>query len=624
MAFQCQVQGKFMEQNSLIQLAVFLAAAALAAPLAKRMKVGSVLGYLGAGILIGPSGIGKFYSVYEVENILHFAEFGVVLLLFVIGLELRPQRLLKMRSAIFGLGSGQVFISGAILSLIAMAAGFTVTSSLVLGFALSLSSTAFVIQVLDEKGELSKRHGRMAFSVLLFQDLFAIPLIAITPFLAANANLAEGVSFLSILKGIAIIGFVIVVGKFLLERMYKLIAATGVTEAMTASALLTVVSVAILMKWAGLSAALGAFIAGALLAESSYRHQIQADIKPFEGLLLGLFFTAIGMSLDISLLLEDPWMIFAMVIIIIATKAIVLYILGIIWGLTSYSSRRLAFVLCQGGEFAFVIFTTADMGGVIAKDTAQLLTLAVTLSMIATPFLLILDDFLVSKKKKQDADFDQPPEEKGHVIIAGFGRFGQIFARILQAKRIPFTALDKSPEHVDFVKRFGNKIYYGDATRLEVLRAAQIEKASALVIAIDDVEGSLRMVQMIKQNYPDLDLYVRARNRRHVYQLLHLGVEKISRETFLSALDLTKEVLIGLGEKPSDVEKDINTFRDTDRSFLYEDYKHYTDQEKLQARAKTAAKQLEELFERDALERKKAENEETKDIRNKNVVVASS
>ena len=466
-----------MEQHSLIQLAVFLAAAALAAPLAKRMKIGSVLGYLSAGILIGPSGIGNFYSVYEVENILHFAEFGVVLLLFVIGLELRPQRLLKMRSAIFGLGSSQVFASGIILALIAYAAGFTPTSAIVLGFALSLSSTAFVIQVLDEKGELSKRHGRMAFSVLLFQDLFAIPLIAITPFLAASASLAKGIDLLAISKAIAIIIFVILVGKFVLERMYKLIAATGVTEAMTASALLTVVSVAILMKWAGLSAALGAFIAGALLAESSYRHQIQADIQPFEGLLLGLFFTAIGMSLDISLLLEDPWMILCMVFIIIFVKASILYSLGLLWGLSNGSSRRLAFVLCQGGEFAFVIFTTANMGGVIAKDTSQLLTLAVTLSMIATPFLLLLDDLIAKKSKKTDTSFDKPPEEKGHVIIAGFGRFGQIFARILQAKRIPFTALDKSSEHVDFVKRFGNKIYYGDATRLEVLRAAQIGKS---------------------------------------------------------------------------------------------------------------------------------------------------
>ncbi len=613
-----------MEKTTLIQLAVFLAAAAIAAPLAKRLKIGSVLGYLAAGILIGPSGIGILYSVYEVENILHVAEFGVVLLLFVIGLELRPQRLLKMRSAIFGLGSAQVFITGLLLFAIALAAGFTPTAAFLIGFALSLSSTAFVIQVLDEKGELSKRHGRMSFSVLLFQDLFAIPLIAITPLLAANASLAQGVDLFTVAKGIATVAFVIIIGKYILEHMYRLIAATGVTEAMTASALLTVVSVALLMKWAGLSAALGAFIAGALLAESSYRHQIQADIKPFEGLLLGLFFTAIGMSLDISLLLEDPWMILAMVAIIVFVKALVLYILGLAWGLSSASSRRMAFVLCQGGEFAFVIFTTADMGGVIAKDTAQLLTLAVTLSMIATPFLLLLDDFFQQKETKDDRRYDQPPEAKGHVIIAGFGRFGQIIARILQAKKIPFTALDKSPEHVDFVKRFGNKIYYGDVTRLEVLRAAQIEKASALVIAIDDVEGSLQIVQMIQQNYPDLNLYVRARNRRHVYQLLHLGVEKISRETFLSALDLTKDVLIGLGERPSDAIRDINTFRDADRQHLYEDYKDYTDIEKLQARAKTAAKQLEELFERDIEDQEKEENDKNTELKNQQNALTAS
>ncbi len=601
-----------MEQHSLIQLAVFLAAAAIAAPLAKRLKIGSVLGYLGAGILIGPSGIGKLYSVYEVENILHFAEFGVVLLLFVIGLELRPQRLLTMRSSIFGLGSAQVFGSGILLSAICVMAGFTPTASILIGFALSLSSTAFVIQVLDEKGELTKRHGRMSFSVLLFQDLFAIPLIALTPFLAAHAKLTQGVDFIALAKAVGTILIVILVGKYVLDRMYKLIAATGVTEAMTASALLTVVSVTILMHWAGLSAALGAFIAGALLAESPYRHQIQADIKPFEGLLLGLFFTAIGMSLDISLLMDDPWMILAMVAIIILVKASVLFGLGLAWGLPSQSARRMALVLCQGGEFAFVVFTTADMGGVIAKDTAQLLTLAVTLSMIATPFLLLIDDFVnrkMAQRNSGDNGFEEPPEEKGHVIIAGFGRFGQVVARVLQAKRLPFTALDKSPEHVDFVKRYGNKIYYGDATRLEVLRAAQIEKAASLVIAIDDVEGSLRLAQMVKQNYPDLPIYVRAKNRRHVYQLLHLGVENISRETFLSALDMTKQVLIGLGQTPSSATKDTETFRDTDRQHLYEDYKHYTDVEKLQARAKTAAKQLQELFEREAQEAQKAEEE---------------
>ncbi len=593
-----------MEQHSLLQPAIFLAAAAIAAPLAKRLKVGSVLGYLGAGILIGASGLIQSHS--EVKGVLHVGEFGVVLLLFVIGLELRPQRLLSMRSSIFGLGSAQVFACGILLAIGALFAGPIFAVAVLIGFALSLSSTAFVIQVLDERGELSKRHGRMAFSILLFQDLFAIPLIAITPFLVAQGAESQTIDPLAILKGVGTIALVIFFGKFVLSRMYKLIAATGVTEAMTASALLTVVSVTILMEWAELSAALGAFIAGALLADSPYRHQLQADLKPFEGLLLGLFFTAIGISLNIPLLLANPWIILALTAGLILIKVVVLFVLGRLWGLPSQSARRMAFVLCQGGEFAFVIFTTAvNLNGVLSQEVVDWLTLVVTLSMIATPFLLLFDDMLnnvLERYKFKDLSFEEPPESKGHVIIAGFGRYGQVFARVLQAKHIPFTALDKSPEHVDFVKRYGNKIYYGDATRLEVLRAAQIEKAAALVIAIDDVEGCLRLAQMVKQNYPDLPLFVRARNRRHVYQLLHLGVENISRETFMSALDLTKDVLISLGEPPSKVARDIETFRNADRRMLYEDYKDYTDIEKLQARAKTAAKQLEELFEQDTVD----------------------
>ncbi|MGH1352704.1 MAG: cation:proton antiporter [Methyloligellaceae bacterium] len=612
-----------MEQHSLLQPAIFLAAAAIAAPLAKRLKVGSVLGYLGAGILIGASGLIQSHS--EVKGVLHVGEFGVVLLLFVIGLELRPQRLLSMRSSIFGLGSAQVFTCGVLLAIASLFAGPLFTVAILIGFALSLSSTAFVIQVLDEKGELSKRHGRMAFSILLFQDLFAIPLIAITPFLVAQGAQGQVINPLAILKAVGTIMVVVILGKFILSRMYKLIAATGVSEAMTASALLTVVSVTILMEWADLSAALGAFIAGALLADSPYRHQLQADLKPFEGLLLGLFFTAIGISLNIDLLLANPWIIIAMTCGLILIKVSVLFILGRIWGLSNQSARRMAFVLCQGGEFAFVIFTTAvNLNGAVSQEMVDWLTLVVTLSMIATPFLLLFDDFLNSildRYRSKDMSFEEPPESRGHVIIAGFGRFGQVFARVLQAKHIPFTALDKSPEHVDFVKRYGNKIYYGDATRLEVLRAAQIEKAAALIIAIDDVEGSLRLAQMVKQNYPDLPLFVRARNRRHVYQLLHIGVENISRETFLSALDLTKEVLIGLGEPPSRAARDIETFRDADRRLLYEDYKHYTDIEKLQARAKTAAKHLEELFERDTVD---AEKEEVDKQSKKNKLAAPS
>ena len=590
-----------MVSAELIQVAVFLAAAAIAAPLGRTLRMGAVLGYLAAGIVIGPYVLGPLYALTDVGEVLHFGEFGVVMLLFVIGLELRPVRLWAMRSAIFGLGTAQLVATSLVLAAIGMALGLNLAQALFIGLALSLSSTAFALQVLEEKGELTTRHGRLAFAVLLFQDLAAIPLIALVPLFALGAA-EPTMDVKSAAIAIGTILGVIVVGRFLLSRLYRIVAATGVREAMTATALLTVVGVALVMEAVGLSAALGSFIAGALLADSEYRHQIEADIAPFEGLLLAVFFIAVGMSIDLSVLIAEPVTLIAIVLALVLIKATILDVLGRWWGLDSKAARRLGLVISQGGEFAFVLFGAGALEGVIDRHLANLLTLAVTLSMAATPLLLLIDDAIVRALKPEPPEYEMPPGGDQHVIIAGFGRFGQIVARVLRARQIPFTALDSNVEQVDFVKRFGAQIYYGDAGRLDILRAAGADKARAFVLAIDDVECSMRVAEIVRRNFPDLPIYARARDRTHVHRLMDLGVEIIERETFLAALELTKDLLRGLGLKEAEVRRLTETFKRLDEKRLYEDYQYYTDTEKVRANAMSQAKELEELFARDVEE----------------------
>jgi Kef-type K+ transport system membrane component KefB len=515
----------------------------------------------------------------------------------VIGLELRPVRLWAMRSAIFGLGAAQLAITGAVLAAIGIALGLPFAQALFIGLALSLSSTAFALQVLEEKGELTTRHGRLAFSVLLFQDLAAIPLIALVPLFAFAEE--PSMDLTKALIAIGTILAVIVGGRFLLSRLYRIVAATGVREAMTASALLTVVGVALAMEAAGLSAALGAFIAGALLADSEYRHQIEADIAPFEGLLLAVFFIAVGMSIDLGVLVGQPVKLAALVLGLVALKAAILYLLGRWWGLDGAAARRLGLVISQGGEFAFVLFGAGALEGVIDQPMANFLTLAVTLSMAATPLLLLIDDAINRAMKPEPPEYEMPPDGDEHVIVAGFGRFGQIVARVLRARRIPFTALDSNIEQVDFVKRFGAQIYYGDAGRLDILRAAGADKARAFVLAIDNVENSLRVAEIVRTNFPNLTIYARARDRTHVHRLMDLGVTIIERETFLSALALTKTLLRGLGLREAEVKRLTETFKSQDERRLYQDYQYYTDVEKVRANAQSQAKELEELFARD-------------------------
>jgi Kef-type K+ transport system membrane component KefB len=524
------------------------------------------------------------------------------MLLFVIGLELRPVRLWAMRSAIFGLGSAQLVATALVLAAIALGLGLTMGQALFVGLGLSLSSTAFALQVLEEKSEINTRHGRLAFSVLLFQDLAAIPLIALVPLFSPGGAERPAMGLSAAALAIGTILGVIVVGRFVLARLYKLVAATGVREAMTASALLTVVGVALVMEAAGLSAALGAFIAGALLADSEYRHQIEADIAPFEGLLLGLFFIAVGMSIDLTVLLGRPFELFAIVINLVTIKAIILFLLGRWWGLKSNAAVRLGLVISQGGEFAFVLFSAGAVEGVIGQPLASLLTLAVTLSMAATPVLLLADEMIRRTFKPDAPDYEMPPSSERHIIIAGFGRFGQIVARVLRARRIPFTALDTNIEQVDFVRRFGSRIYYGDAGRLDILRAAQADKALAFVLAIDSVEGSLSVAETVRKHFPEVPIYAPRPGPNPCASADGSRRHRDRARDVSGGTRTERRLLRGLGLREAEVKRLTETFKRQDERRLFQDYKYYTDIEKVRANALNAATELEELFARDVEE----------------------
>ena len=581
---------------SLLSLAaVFLGAAVIAVPLSRRLGLGSVLGYLVAGSAIGPWGL---HLVEDVEGILHFAELGVVLLLFVIGLELQPKRLWTMRRPVFLLGGVQVAGTALVISLIALSFGVPWQTALVAGLGLSLSSTAFALQLLAEKGQLVTHHGRTAFAILLFQDLVAIPIVALLPLLGMSGDTVGGAAdvVLPIIKVAAIVAAVIGFGRLALRHVLRLVARSGIREVFTASALLAVIGTSLIMEAAGLSMALGAFVAGVLLADSEFRHALEADIEPFKGLLLGLFFMAVGMSVNFGLLLTQPGLVLALVAGLTALKFAILYGLGALSGHSRRSSFGLAIFLSQGGEFAFVIFTIAVGGNVMAKELADLLVLVVSFSMAITPVLLLVAARLQSGQSPESSGrpFDVKIEEESRVIIAGFGRYGQIVGRILRARRIPYTALEISSQQVDFVAKYGSKIYYGDASRIDLLRAAHADKAALFVLAIDDVEASIRTARMVKENFPHLRILARARNRQHAYQLMDIGVSLIWRETLMSSLDTARSVLAHLGLSATEAERTVQTFKQRDEEGLRDQHKIYRDDDRMAAAAKQWAKELEQ------------------------------
>lgn len=586
------------------QIAIFLAAAVLMVPLFKRLGLGAVLGYLVAGVLIGPSGFGV---ISDVTAIYHFSEFGVVLLLFIIGLELQPSRLWVLRRSVFGLGSAQVLITGGVLAVVGVALGLEAKAAIIAGLGLSLSSTAFVLQILAEKNQLTTRHGRESFAILLFQDLAVIPLLALLPLLGATGAQAAPVGiWLSMAQALLVIVVVIAGGRLLLRPVFKVVAASRSQEIFTAAALLVVIATALLMELAGLSMALGAFLAGVLLADSEYRHALEADLDPFKGLLLGLFFIAVGMSANLGLISAHPMQVMGLVLGLMNVKFLVLFALGRFSGAGTDSARHLGIALAQGGEFAFVLFSVATSYQVMTPALSELLVVVVSLSMAATPLLFALNEKVIAKWLKQEipAEYDRIVEPENKVIIAGFGRFGQIVARVLRTRKIAFTAMEASPAQVDFVRRFGNKIYYGDASRLDLLRAAHAEKAEIFVLAIDDIEASLKTAETVRRHFPKLAVYARARNRYHAYKLMDLSANLVSRETFLSSLDLARQVLQGLGVSATDASRSVAMFRKHDEALLAHQRAIYTDEAALIQSAKQAAEELEGLFESDAQDKR--------------------
>ncbi|MEB3753540.1 monovalent cation:proton antiporter-2 (CPA2) family protein [Acinetobacter sp. MD2(2019)] len=587
----------------LLQATLFLAAALLLVPLGKRFGLATVLGYLFTGIILGPSVLNV---ANDAESIMEMAEFGVILLMFLIGLELRPQRLWQMRQSIFGMGSLQVVLTGSVLMLL-LYFGFQVslTASFVIGFALALSSTAFVLQLLGEKQQLNTTYGQHAFSILLFQDIAAIPLLAIIPILSgSNGGSHHGIAYFAAI--IATFSGLFLFSRFVMRPFFRFVATSGASELITAVALFIVLAVVLLMKTLGISTTLGAFLTGVLLADSEFRHELEASIAPFKGLLLGLFFMTVGMTTHLSLFIEMPWLIIGSAIGLLLIKLALSFLVSrVFYKNTSKNSLLLGACLAQGGEFAFVVLSVANSEKILSQALSEPVTLIVTLSMVLTPVIYwICERWLVplfDKNNSEQPPYDQIPEnEHNPMIIAGFGRVGQIIARVARLQHLNFTAIDMSLKQVDFVRKYGGKIYYGDVTHPEILRSAGIEHSKVFVLAIDDVEDSLNVARHITLNYPQIKLLVRARDRHHVHLLRDLGVHYIWRETYLSSLGMAFRAMKELGVEDQVAYKNIELFRNYDEDLLVKQQSIYNDQQKVFETHRNALAELEHLFESDA------------------------
>jgi monovalent cation:proton antiporter-2 (CPA2) family protein len=585
---------------SLAQTAILLAAAVVAVSVFRFLRLSSILGYVAAGLVIGPWGLNL---VGDVDRITNASQFGIVLLLFIIGLELQPTRLWVMRRTVFGLGAAQVALCTVLLGAAARWMGLAPIPAAIVGLGLSLSSTPLVLQLLAERGQLQTQHGRAAFSIVLFQDLAVLPVLAILPLLSPGGapHPTGGAWWVGLLKLLAVIvGVLIGGGRLLLRPALRIVARVRVSEVFTAAALLTVILTALLANVAGLSASLGAFIAGVLLADSEFRHELEADLEPFKGLLLGLFFISVGMSANLGLLRSEPLTLLGITAGFLAVKVLAITALGRLARCRGSSAWRLGFALPTGGEFAFVLFTLASRERLLDAGTADLLVLAVTLSMLIGPLLLIAHEAVVRRwLAPPPAPYDEFQERDVPVIIAGFGRVGQIVARVLRVKGRRFTALDSNQTHVDFVRRFGNQVYYGDASRLDLLRAAGAEGAQILVLAIDDPEASVRTAALVREQFPRLKVFARARSRQHAFALMDLGVTEIVRETYASSLEMAGAVLEELGESPAAAREAVRRFRALDERTLLAQYQVKEDEEKFLATSREAAQQLERLFEAD-------------------------
>ncbi len=588
--------------NSLI----YLAAAVIAVPLSRAVGLGSILGYLAAGIVIGPWGLG---FVSNVQDILHFAEFGVVLMLFLIGMELEPRRLWSLRRPIFGWGSAQVLGCAALLFGAALLAGAPWRIALVAALGLALSSTAIALQVMGERNLLPTSSGQAGFSILLFQDVAAIPILALLPLLGgvSDAHADDGSRWVEALRIVAVIGGIILGGRLLLRPLLRWIAKSRTPEIFTAAALLLVVAIAALMQLVGLSMALGAFLAGVLLAESEYKRELETDLEPFKGLLLGLFFIAVGMSIDFGVLARSPGTMALIVLALMALKSLVIWLIAKPMGIPLVERPVFTLLLAQGGEFAFVVFQAAAGARVFDAQMASLLIGAVAVSMLLTPLLLVaVDRFLLPRlagSQRTLPELDVPQDAP--VIIAGFGRYGQIIGRLLTAQGVRSTVLDHDADMVEAARSFGYTVHYGDATRLDLLRTAGAAKARVLVVAVDDTEQSLRIIDLVQEHFPHLELVARARDVPHWNALREKGVMRVEREVFESSLRSGRTVLEVLGQSPHEARQQAMRFRRHNLELFEKMHPLYRDRKRLIAVVKAGRQQLEEQ-----MARERAENEE--------------
>ncbi len=582
----------------LVNSFIYLSAAVIAVPLSKALGLGSIIGYLAAGIAIGPWGLGL---VTNVEDILHFAEFGVVLMLFLVGLELEPKRLWSLRRPIFGWGSAQVFGCALLLTSVAVAFGVGWRVALVAGLGLALSSTAIALQVMGERNLMPTSSGQAAFSILLFQDVAAIPILALLPLLgvslASNEAMGSADVAQSAVKIVAVIGGIVLCGRLLMRPLFRWIARSDTPEIFTAASLLLVVGIAGLMQSVGLSMALGAFLAGVLLAESEYRRELETDIEPFKGLLLGLFFIAVGMSIDFGVLMQSPGVMAAIVLGFLVIKGAVIYGVARLMKVPFQERPVFTLLLAQGGEFAFVVFQAAAGANVFPAKTASLLIGSVAVSMLISPLILVLIDKLVlpryARMGRVDMEEISEPQE-APVVIAGFGRYGQIVARMMLAQGIPCTVLDHDAEMIEAARKFGYRVFYGDASRLDLLRTAGAASAKVLVVAVDDMEQSLEIVDLAKEHFPQLAIVARARDVSHWNKLRDRGVMRVEREMFESSLRSARSVLELLGQEPHAARQIAMRFRLHNLALFEQLHPHHRDQAKLIAVIKQGRQQLEE------------------------------
>ena len=586
-----------MEGQTLLTAGViYLVAAVIVVPIAARLGIGAVLGYLLAGIAIGPWGLG---FISDVDEILHFSELGVVFLMFIIGLELNPAKLWSLRRSIFGVGAAQVLVSAAILGVLLWLTNFSWQAAVIGGIGLAMSSTAMALQLMRDKGMNRSEAGQLGFSVLLFQDLAVIPALALVPLLAGGDS--GHVDWLKVgMKVLAFAGM-LVGGRYLLRPIFRFIAASGVREVFTAASLLLVLGSALFVDALGLSMAHGTFIAGILQAESEYRHELEVAIETFKGLLLGLFFISVGMALNLGVLYTHIAEIILGVVILVAVKTLVLYVLGRIYGLRSSERLQFAGVLSQGGEFAFVLFSAASSAKLFSGDQLPLLLVTVTLSMMTTPLLMQgVDKILARRFNEPDDDSEKPfvEDDQPQVIVVGFGRFGQVVGRLLMANNKRITVLERDISAVSLMRKYGYKVYYGDATELELLRAAGAENAQSIVITCNDPEDSMTIVHLCQQHFPQLEILARARGRVEAHELLQAGVTLFSRETFSSALELGRKSLISLGMHPHQAQRAQQHFRRLDMRMLRELVPSHDDSAQV-SRVREARRELEDIFQRE-------------------------